>query len=40
MSKVFLLDTDKRPLNPVHPAHARQLLRNGKASVLKRFPFT
>ena len=40
MSKVFLLDPNKRPLNPVHPAHARQLLKNGLASVLKRFPFT
>ncbi|MDF5717434.1 MAG: RNA-guided endonuclease IscB [Rhizonema sp. NSF051] len=40
MSKVFLLDTDKRPLNPIHSAQARQLLRNGKAAILKRFPFT
>ena len=40
MSKVFVLNTDKRPLNPVHPAQARQLLRNAKASVFKRFPFT
>ncbi|MDF5722790.1 MAG: RNA-guided endonuclease IscB, partial [Rhizonema sp. PD37] len=40
MSKIFLLDAEKRPLNPVHPAQARQLLRNGKAAVLKRFPFT
>jgi 5-methylcytosine-specific restriction endonuclease McrA len=40
MSKVFLIDTDKRPLNPIHPAQARQLLRNGKAAVFKRFPFT
>jgi 5-methylcytosine-specific restriction endonuclease McrA len=40
MSKVFVLDTEKRPLNPIHPATARQLLRNGKAAVFKRFPFT
>ena len=40
MSKVFVLDTDKRPLDPIHPATARQLLRNGKAAVFKRFPFT
>ncbi|KAB8320126.1 hypothetical protein SD81_000250 [Tolypothrix campylonemoides VB511288] len=40
MSKVFVLDTDKRPLNPIHPATARQLLRNQKAAVLRKFPFT
>lgn len=40
MSKVFILDTEKRPLNPIHPAQARQLLRNKKAAVFKRFPFT
>jgi 5-methylcytosine-specific restriction endonuclease McrA len=40
MSKVFVLDTDKRPLNPVNPAQARQLLKNKKAAVFRRFPFT
>lgn len=40
MSKVFVIDTDKRPLDPIHPAQARQLLRNKKASVFRRFPFT
>ncbi len=40
MSKVFVIDTEKRPLDPVHPAQARQLLRNGKAAVFRRFPFT
>ncbi len=40
MSKVFVLDTEKRPLNPIHSAQARQLLRNGKAAVFRRFPFT
>ncbi|KAB8331195.1 HNH endonuclease [Scytonema tolypothrichoides VB-61278] len=40
MSKVFVLNTDKRPLDPVHPAQARQLLRNKKAAVFKQFPFT
>jgi 5-methylcytosine-specific restriction endonuclease McrA len=40
MSKVFLIDTEYRPLDPIHPAQARQLLRNGKAAVFKRFPFT
>ncbi|GAA6621684.1 RNA-guided endonuclease IscB [Scytonema sp. NUACC26] len=40
MSKVFVIDTNKKPLNPIHPAQARQLLRNGKAAVFKHFPFT
>ncbi|PHJ57611.1 HNH endonuclease [Nostoc linckia z18] len=40
MSKVFVLDTEKRPLDPIHPAQARQLLRNKKAAVFRRFPFT
>ncbi len=40
MSKVFVLDTEKRPLDPIHPATARQLLRNGKAVVFRKFPFT
>jgi len=40
MSNVFVIDTNKKPLNPTHPARTRQLLRNGKAAVFKRFPFT
>ncbi|MBD2597298.1 HNH endonuclease [Nostoc spongiaeforme FACHB-130] len=40
MSKVFVLDTEKRPLDPIHSAQARQLLRNKKAAVYRRFPFT
>ncbi len=40
MSKVFVLDTEKRPLLPIHPATARQFLRNGKAAVFRKFPFT
>jgi 5-methylcytosine-specific restriction endonuclease McrA len=40
MSQVFVLDTNKQPLNPVHPARARWLLTSGKAAVFKRFPFT
>ena len=40
MSKVFVLDTKKRPLQPCHPARARQLLRDGKAAVFRRYPFT
>jgi 5-methylcytosine-specific restriction endonuclease McrA len=40
MSNVFLLDTNKRPLDPVHPGRARLLLSSGKAAVFKRYPFT
>lgn len=40
MSKVFVLDTKKQPLNPVHPGRARFLLSAGKAAVFKRYPFT
>lgn len=40
MSKVFVVDTNKQPLNPVHSGYARLLLTQGKAAVLKRYPFT
>jgi len=40
LSNVFALDTNKQPLNPVHPARARILLGSGKAAIFKRFPFT
>lgn len=40
MSKVFVIDTEKRPKDPIHPAQARQLLRNGKAAIFRKFPFT
>jgi 5-methylcytosine-specific restriction endonuclease McrA len=40
MSKIFVLDTAKRALDPIHSAQARQLLRNKKAAVYRRFPFT
>lgn len=40
MSKVLVIDTEQRPLDPIHPAQARQLLRNGKAAIYRRFPFT
>ena len=38
--RVFVLDTNKRPLSPCHPARARQLLRKSKAAVFRRVPFT
>lgn len=37
---VFVLDTNKQPLSPCRPSIARKLLRDGKAAVLRRFPFT
>jgi 5-methylcytosine-specific restriction endonuclease McrA len=40
VSKVFVLDTNKQPLNPVHPGRARMLLSLGKAAVCRRYPFT
>lgn len=40
MSKVFVLDTNKQPLNPVHPGLARLLLKQGKAAVYRRYPFS
>ncbi|MEQ8756187.1 MAG: RNA-guided endonuclease IscB [Coleofasciculus sp. G1-WW12-02] len=40
MSKVFVLDTNKQPLNPIHPGRARILLSQGKAGVFRHYPFT
>ncbi len=40
MSYVFIVDTNKQPLNPVHPGRARLLLKAGKAAVYRRYPFT
>lgn len=40
MSKVFILDTEKKPLEPIHPGEARRLLNAGQAAVYRRFPFT
>ena len=40
MSQVFIIDHEKRPLNPVHPADARHLLKTGQAAVFRRYPFT
>jgi 5-methylcytosine-specific restriction endonuclease McrA len=40
MSKVFVLDTNKRPLNPVHAGRARLLLKQGKAAVYRCYPFS
>ena len=37
---VFVLDRNRQPLDPCHPARARALLRAGRAAVFRRFPFT
>jgi 5-methylcytosine-specific restriction endonuclease McrA len=39
-NNVFVVDTDRKPLSPCHPAIARKLLRDSKAAVFRRFPFT
>lgn len=35
-----MLDREKKPLMPCHPARAKELLKKGKAAVFRRFPFT
>jgi hypothetical protein len=37
---VFVLDTNRGPLDPCHEARARELLNKGKAAVFRRYPFT
>jgi len=38
--RVFVLDKNRKPLDPCHPAKARILLKEGRARVLRRYPFT
>ena len=40
MKSVAVLDTLKQPQNPVHPAVARRMLKDGKAAVYRKHPFT
>ncbi len=40
MKSVGVLDTRKSPQTPVHPAAARRMLRDGKAAVYRKHPFT
>lgn len=40
MQRVFVLDKNKQPLSPCHPARARALLRRKQAAVYRRFPLT
>ncbi|MHC5779213.1 RNA-guided endonuclease IscB [Nostoc sp.] len=37
---VFVLDTDKQPIDPIQPGQARRLMRLGKAAIYRRYPFT
>lgn len=40
MQRVFVLDSQKQPLMPCHPARARALLKKKEAAVYRQFPFT
>ena len=40
MNYVFVLDTNKQPLDPIPPARARELLTKQKAAVFRMYPFT
>lgn len=37
---VFVIDASKKPLDMCHPAKARRLLRDGKAKIYRKEPFT
>ena len=39
-SMVFVLASDRQPLDPCPAARARMLLKKGRAAVWKRYPFT
>jgi len=38
--RVFVLDRNLSPLDPSHPARARELLQKRRAKVYRRYPFT
>lgn len=40
MQNVFVIDSQRNPLMPCHSAKARELLKQGKAAVFRRYPFT
>jgi hypothetical protein len=40
MSRVFIVDAERKPLYPCHPKRGRKLLEEGKAAVLRYYPFT
>jgi 5-methylcytosine-specific restriction endonuclease McrA len=37
---VFVIDSSKQPLDPVPPGQARRLLKQNKAAIFRRYPFT
>jgi 5-methylcytosine-specific restriction endonuclease McrA len=37
---VLLIDSNKTPMNPIHPAHASELMNKGKAAIFRMYPFT
>jgi 5-methylcytosine-specific restriction endonuclease McrA len=36
----LVIDTNKKPCNPIHPADARKLLKTGEAAIFRKYPFT
>jgi 5-methylcytosine-specific restriction endonuclease McrA len=40
MQRVLVVDKNKQPLMPCHPARARRMLRENKAAVFRKHPFT
>jgi hypothetical protein len=40
MQRTFVLDKNKQPIMPCHPARARMLLKQGKAAIYRLYPFT
>lgn len=40
MQRVFVLDSQAKPLMPCPPARARQLLKFGRAAIYRHYPFT
>jgi hypothetical protein len=40
MQGVFVLSSDHKPLDLCHPARARKLLKQGRAAIFRRQPFT
>ena len=40
MNWVFVLSSDRKPLDLCHPARARKLLKQGRAAVFRLYPFT
>ena len=40
LQRVFVLSADGQTLDPCHPAQARHLLRERRAAIARRYPFT